>query len=746
MKKLKPNVKAGGQAKPIGDNLYYMSGRKHSQGGIDIGDTLEVEGGEVIQTTPKEVKVFSAQPILNGNSPAKLVMGGANPNKVFNAQEQFKDKNKLNDDGTTKAQYGTKKDNTDGELKTREPGDSPYEDTRLDISRKRMDLRKGAGKATGLNIGAKSMKILSKVAKTNRVLGPILEIASSVFPSKEAEYIEQHRAYGRDIMKQKGTVKMKYGGSNKVVTVNGNVVNRTIADIDFPSSTGGRQKAALGSRGKFDDLLDWVSDKQYEERVKKVNKRNADKTKRANRTKVLREEGLQEVYSKGRVKNIPIDNPNESSLYRKAIQFNTTKRELPDVPKNNDKKVSSTKDYYFRIGNKNYKKGDTYVYKGQTYQVTGRNKSVPYNNTNTNNTNTNNTNTRTIDKDVQAAANRDAKGARTDYRSMLEVPTFDMDFKGNVPKSNNTNANFSAVPVNAFDVETPIESISSAKPNKTISSVPRRGSGNAKPTNKPAAKSNQQSTSTINTKPKFADLTSMIQGLPTTNSNLPTKLDQKPNANVPDIVSSSNKRLALFDKLDTNDIIGLGSNLVGTIASGISTRKQLNKMEAPKRPNPIMAQRMKTNFNINPQLGEIEENTNRMINDIGANTSSSRTRLQRVQRARNAAQYSKNNLRGQKENIETQLINQDKMNRQQVSAANTAQFNAWQDKTSQFNNSIREQRASSLNNMFSGINAGIQDMVGRIENRRNYKNTLAMYDATHPNVDKRLFTSKGLTF
>lgn len=630
MKKLVPNIKSGGQAKPIGDNLYYMSGRKHSQGGIDIGDTLEVEGGEIVQTTPKEVKVFSAQPILNGNSPAKLVMGGANPNKVFKAQEQFKDMNGLNDDGTTKFACGGRK------------------------------------------------------KKVN-------------------------------------------GGS--VVTVNGNVVNRTIADIDFPSSTGGRKKAALGTRNRLDDLFDWVDDKDYERRKKKVDERNADKTNRARRTNNLKEEGLQEVYSNGRVKKVPINDPNESSLYRKAMQFNTTKRELPDIKPDDSRQT-------YRVGNKVYKKGETFDYKGKTYKVEGRNKAVPYTGNNKSN----------IDQDVKDAAKRDAKGARTDYRSMLEVPTFDMDFKGNVPKSNNTSSNFSVVPANSFDVETPIESTSTAKPVKSTSTAPRRGSGNAKSITKPSTKPIQQSTSTINNKPKFVDLKSMMQGLPTANNNLPTKLEQRPNANVPDVISSPKKRLALFDKLDTNDIIGLGANLAGSIASGISTRKQLNKMEAPSRPNPIIAQRMKTNFNINPQLGEIEENTNRMINDIGANTSSSRTRLQRVQRARNSAQYAKNNLRGQKENIETQLINQDRMNRQQVSAANTAQYNAWRDKTTQFQNSIREQRASSLNNMFSGINAGIQDMVGRIENRRNYKNTLAMYDATHPNVDKRLFTSKGLNF
>ncbi len=99
-----PNVVAGGIAQPLGNNFFYMNGRKHSQGGIDIGPSdktgIEVEGGEVVETNGNELKVYSAQPILNGASPAKLVMGGANPNKVFKAQEDFKDRNRINDDGT----------------------------------------------------------------------------------------------------------------------------------------------------------------------------------------------------------------------------------------------------------------------------------------------------------------------------------------------------------------------------------------------------------------------------------------------------------------------------------------------------------------------------------------------------------------------------------------------------------------------------------------------------------------------
>jgi hypothetical protein len=99
-----PNIVRGGNAIPLGNNFYYIKGRKHSAGGVDIGADpktgLEVEGEEVMKVTPKEVRVYSSVPFLQGNSPAELVIGGANPDAVFNAQEEFKDRNRINDDGT----------------------------------------------------------------------------------------------------------------------------------------------------------------------------------------------------------------------------------------------------------------------------------------------------------------------------------------------------------------------------------------------------------------------------------------------------------------------------------------------------------------------------------------------------------------------------------------------------------------------------------------------------------------------
>ena len=107
-----PNIVRGGNAIPLGDNFYYIKGRKHSAGGVDIGADpktgLEVEGEEVMKVTPKEVRVYSSVPFLQGNSPAELIMSGANPDAVFNAQEEFKNRNRINDDGTKYKNGGNK--------------------------------------------------------------------------------------------------------------------------------------------------------------------------------------------------------------------------------------------------------------------------------------------------------------------------------------------------------------------------------------------------------------------------------------------------------------------------------------------------------------------------------------------------------------------------------------------------------------------------------------------------------------
>lgn len=825
MTRYKPKIIRGGRATNIKGNLYYMSGRKHEAGGIDIGKNprtgLEVEDGEVVQTDSNGLKVFSAQPILNGNSPAKLVMGGANPAKVFNAQERFKEINGINDDGTKKKRMGGLSRSKDyGSNKKPYPsvnkkdfaggGRSYPIPTRADA----VDALRLAGLHGRSDVKAKVYKKYPDLKKKR--MGGIREdyptLSGDYYGRQEAKTIKALRNartnpqyQGRNL--NLPTLSMNNAYDNLPVTPsNRTAIERINAKYNTTNTKPKTKRQSFNSafaavRKQGLSEFTW-NGKQYGTQVA-----GASKPKPAQQTTTrssITSNNLPEVTVTAPRVNSRLINQLESNRYvpskSKPVQEHTVKVEsntvspvkrrspINDKPGrigyidnngdviygksgsnevgdilsagfndmieysrgifNRKKKVggkvvmingnvksglvispSSTgerekaavgKDYDFRIDTAKYKIGDTFEYKGKQYKVTGRNAAKPIG--------------KGTDKDVEAAARRDSKGARTDFRDMLERPQYTPDKIESKPKAATTRST---------KVERPVQTTTTTKQTKVT--APRRGSGKSK--SKPAAKPAEPTKPA----PKFADLNSMIQGINTRGAQTPTRIKPRTvegvstNTGVPDVIESPRKRLALFDKLDTNDIIGLAGNIGGSIASAITTRKALNDMEAPPMPTGVIPARMRTAYNVNDQISDINEEAARMMNDINSNTSSGRTRLQRLQRVRNQAMRGRKNLVNTKENIELQLQNEDARNRQAVQTINANIMNDWQNRSAQFRNTIREQKASSLNNMFSGINAGLQDMLSRIENRRNYNNTLGIYDATHPNTDKRLFRDKGVT-
>lgn len=829
MTRYKPNVIRGGRATNIKGNLYYMSGRKHEAGGIDIGKNprtgLEVEDGEVVQTDSNGLKVFSAQPILNGNSPAKLVMGGANPDKVFNAQERFKEVNGINDDGTKKKRMGGLSRSKDyGSNKKPYPsvnkkdfaggGRSYPIPTRADA----VDALRLAGLHGRSDVKAKVYKKYPDLKKKR--MGGIREdyptLAGDYYGRQEAKTIKALRNartnpqyQGRNLNLPTLSMNDAYGNLS-VTSSNRTAIERTNAKYNTPAVKPKTKRQSFNSAfaaARKQGLREFTwNGKQYGTQLAGSTK---PKTNQQTSTRSsITSNNLPEVTVSAPIVNSRLINQLEANRYvpskPKPIQEHTVKVEsntvspvkrrstINDKPGrigyidnngdviygksgsnevgdilsagfndmieygrrifNRKKKVggkvvivngnvksglvispSSTgerekaavgKDYDFRIDTTKYKIGDTFEYKGKQYKVTGRNAAKPIG--------------KGTDKDVEAAARRDAKGARTDFRDMLERPQYTPDKIESKPKTMATRST---------RVEQPVQTTTTTKQTKVT--APRRGSGKSKskPTAKPAAKPAEPTKPA----PKFADLNSMIQGINTRGAQTPTRIEPRTvegastNIGVPDVIESPRKRLALFDKFNTSDIIGLVGNIGGSVASAITTRKALNDMEAPPVPTGIVPARMRTAYNVNDQISDINEEAARMMNDINANTSSGRTRLQRLQRVRNQAMRSRKNLVNTKENIELQLQNEDARNRQAVQATNANIMNDWRNRSAQFRNTIREQKASSLNNMFSGINAGLQDMLSRIENRRNYNNTLGIYDATHPNTDKRLFRDKGVT-
>lgn len=599
-----PNVVDGGIAHPLGNNFFYMNGRKHSQGGIDIGPSdktgIEVEGGEVVETNGNELKVYSAQPIINGISPAKLVMGGANPNKVFKAQEDFKDRNKINDDGTIKAMGGLSRDKDYGSKK------KPYPS----VAKKDF-----AG-------GHRSYPIPTKADAVDALRLAGLHGRNDVKAKVYNKYPE---------LRKKGNVGL-------VVSINGNVKNGL---IHSPYSTGGlRDKFTVGGTRINRHGRIW----EYDEQIG--------------------------AY-------VPITN---RTIHRtSAYPINKSAR--------GETIIGS--DYTFRNG-RWYKNNNV--------------------NTNTNKPNIDNGN------------------RRPQYYAERRLPLFEdgAGITSGLVRAGWSHGNNKGISTN----NTNIPSLSETKSN---GKTPRGGRSKS-----------SQSTQSVPTKTPPTAVYN--RNLPKVEANIPTTLPVSTSTLAKGTTSSDGKGQGKFKNLTTADWIGLGSNVAGSLASYFASRRAINKMRGPGQPTLISANKLKTKYNINPQLDRIRENKFEAYRDIDSNTASSRVSLARKQRVRNAAGQAANELYGNKENIETNLINQDRRNQQSVRQFNAQQYNQYIDRKTAFDNGIREAKLTNVNNLFTGINAGIQDMISRYENRKALNNTIGAMRASAPNVDDRIMRDAGVDY
>jgi hypothetical protein len=275
--------------------------------------------------------------------------------------------------------------------------------------------------------------------------------------------------------------------------------------------------------------------------------------------------------------------------------------------------------------------------------------------------------------------------------------------------------------------------IPSLSVTKSSGKTPRRGRSKS-----------SQSTQSISTKTPPTAVYN--RNLPKVEASIPTTLPVSTNTPAQGTKYSDGKGQGKFKNLTTADWIGLGSNVAGSLASYFASKRAINKMRGPGQPTLISANKLKTKYNINPQLDRIREDKFEAYRDIDSNTASSRVSLARKQRVRNAAGQAVNELYGNKENIETNLINQDRRNQQSVRQFNAQQYNQYIDRKTAFDNGIREAKVTNINNLFSGINAGIQDMISRYENRKALNNTIGAMRASAPNVDDRIMRDAGVDY
>ena len=760
----KPNVVRGGIAIPLGRNYYYMAGRKHKNGGIDIGENprtgLEVEDGEVMHVSKDEIKVFSSVPFLNGKSPAQKVLGGENPNTVFKQQEQFKDRNNINDDGTkkntrTKAKMGTIDwDKVDEYADTAEKtlgaanlglsaatlaAPNPYTaagayGTGLagivtDLYQGVRSGIKGDWTGVGKNVvdiglslaGMRALKAAKKWDDLNKVkqaagapreyvtrtIGRRPKTIRKIKMTKEADAAEKAYTFGY-ISIPAGTA-LNFAEptkpNNKNNTKNKKAMGGLSRSKDYGSKSkpypsvksgdfaGGHRSYPIPTKIDAIDALRLAGLHGRSDVRAKVYAKYPDLRKKS------KSGGLYSVTVNGETKLKMFPSTGNLSLIRRKAALGTvsdddnddwTYTPIPEYKRLYDKFNVKTlnkkfdKDYFNLINqlkaNENLTVAD--IYNG------GEN--------------------------TEDAKLREILGANSTYKDI-----FDTD------KENKLYDYYTTTYPDINVIESRSQNNKTAT-NNTLKEVVVT----------PKNDEYETDMSITNNKP-FESTT--LKEVVVTPEDVKDNTENR--------IAKNEKRNRLINSYLSGyhgDAINLLSNIGGNIATTLINRRALNKMQAPPQPMSQTAAKLKTRININPQLDKMRETLAAYERDVDNNTASSRVALARKQRARFANMLQTNELYSTKENAETELINKDRLNQQEVANNNVKAYNAWQDKVNAFNNAIADKKAENLVGLAQGITSGITSTIGNVQQRIRDDKSILANALSHPNLPIEEFYHNGL--
>lgn len=607
---LNPKVVRGGKAIPLGNNFYYMRGRKHEQGGIDLGaddkNGLEVEGGEVVHTSKNSIKVFSAVPMLNGKSPAEKIINGENANKVFKEQEEFKDRNNFNDDGSKKYQNGGKRRYIGGSTNEAR---QKYFDTDKELT----DSVKVIAKRYNINPNL----LASRMAKE----GPI-DKAINYYNDTNGKF-DRREVHGSD-----------WGLDDT-----GNNLNEGIITLKEP-------------------YLSYYDEEFFNEKGREVNS----------------------VYSPNW--NFGISATAAELEYRR----NEMKKRFPNL---SDEQLDAAASAAFNRG----------IYGATKYIKQGRD--------------------------------------LNEYSPFINIKKMGGQVKKNIFVELNVGGKKKLVPVSSFTGERQKALLGKEDDNINYIETPKY----------------KNILDTIVSESPKSDLSKRIiedkkistylkNGIMPPMKKLNSVGVPRRNPNNSKFINAAGH----FNEITLGDIIGGVTNTIGSITNYNSNRRTLNNMKYSSSPLPIQAKKLKTRFNINPQLDKIREYLKATNRDIDANTASSRVALARKGIARTNALLQTNNLYATKENAETQLLNQDNMNQQNVAARNVEMYNRWREGKSNFDNMLLEKHAENTSDLIRGLTTTVQNIIGGIEQRKNINNTLSTIAAANPNVTAEILKDLGVDF
>ena len=711
-KRLRPNIVRGGVAIPIPNkkNYYYMKGRKHEQGGIDIGKNprtgLEVEDGEVIHISPTEVKVFSSVPFLNGESPAEKVMKGNNPNKVFNAQERYKDVNNINDDGTknnrnrkNKSRYGTKKNDFEkireiqslaNNVSTLEnpiisPDYTPYYDTTEvgklinhsenpdSIGFDKVTRRWYAPKGKGLDEDNFGMGV-------DRYTGGNINDKIKK-DSKGREYIteeDERDLRFKRIKSANQSAKRRIDFIRKYYNDEGNVTETKEALITNLIYNRGSGKTA---RVYFN-----TEDKKYVPMQRAI-LRGTDDEVRKEINKIYREAGL----------------ANRDSL-------------VNDFYKRRNKKrmggLSRSKDYGSK--SKPYPNVDK-------KDFAGKNRSYPI----------------PTKADAIDALRLAGLHGRNDIKTKVydKYPELRKRAKNGGVYTVTSNGKTSLRMISSTGERIKFKNGGIEDIEKTVTLIPEIYSLGLK--DELSNKINQPIVNyhTPIEEIKYDILDTKGRFNPITGVDLNTKRDYDNRNNI--------MKKRGYNSL-ISDGIGIASNIVGSIIGYNANKKALKKMKYNKAPVNLIPSKLKTSININPQLDTIRDQQQAYERQIDANTASSRVALGRKQLGRLNTIKLLNNIYANKENTETELINKDRLNQQAVANQNITNYNTWKEKKNAFENAIIEKQSENTIGLINSINAGVQNAIGNFEKRLAAENNIRAIAAANPNVNPIILKALGV--
>ena len=711
-KRLRPNIVRGGVAIPIPNknNYYYMKGRKHEQGGIDIGKDprtgLEVEDGEVMHISPTEVKVFSSVPFLNGESPAEKVIKGNNPNEVFNAQERYKDVNNINDNGTknnktkrNKSRFGSNK--------------SPFA-----IINKRQSLAN--------NVSTLENPIISPNYTPNydnTEVGKLINYSEN--PDSIGFDKDTRRWYAP---KGKGLDKNNFGMGVDRYT-GGNISDKIKKDskgreyITEEDERDLRFKRIKSANQSAKRRIDFIR-KYYNDEG------DVTETKEALLTNLIYNRGsgrtAREYFNPEDKKYVPMqkailrgtdDEVREeiNKIYKEAGLANRDSLVNNFYEKRNKKRMgglSRSKDYgskskpYPNVGKKDF---------------AGKNRSYPI----------------PTKADAVDALRLAGLHGRDDIKTKVynKYPELRKRAKngGVYTLTSNGKTSLRMIPSTGERIKFKNGGIEDIE--KTVTLIPEIYSLGLK--DELSNKINQPIVNyhTPVEEIKYDILDTKGRFNPIIGVDLNTKRDYDNRNNI--------MKKRGYNSL-ISDGIGIASNIIGSIIGFNANKKALDKMKYTKAPVNLIPSKLKTNININPQLDAIRDQQQAYERQIDANTASSRVALGRKQLSRLNTIKLLNNIYTNKENTETELINKDKLNQQAVVNQNITNYNTWKEKKNAFENAIIEKQSENTIGLINSINAGVQNSIGNFENRLGAENNIRAIAAANPNVNPIILKALGV--